>query len=121
MTLTEQKYQDLVKDLTEGAREAFSEAHLGDFDAPKTYEDFERAMWVEDLHMHTRGATREEYTDAMKAAYAAWRDGKPTNDASKEDKFRAALETIVEISFEELTSDLQLVGLMRATAQKALK
>ena len=64
--LTDIEHERLVKHLTEAGKELFEDHDLG---FPQTFEEFMLAMWQDDLDMETWEATREEYTDALRAAY----------------------------------------------------
>lgn len=68
--MKKEKYRRLVKDLTDGAIEAFD--NCGDYEQPQTYEVYERAMWVDDLHFRKWTNDRSVYRDAMRASYELW-------------------------------------------------
>ena len=60
------KMRKLIKHLTEAAKELLQDHDLG---PPDNFTDFMRCMWQDDMDMKTWGATREEYTHALRTAY----------------------------------------------------
>jgi hypothetical protein len=61
------EFDRLVTHLTAEGKEVFDENY--DLGFPATFEEFVRVMWSDDQDMEDWRATREEYTDALRAAY----------------------------------------------------